>query len=71
MGLAAAALYPRLVPARPDLARSLTIFNSASSPRTLTTMLVIALIGMPCVIAYTAIIYRVFRGKTVLGEESY
>ena len=71
IGLAAAALYPRLVPARPDLERSLTIFNAASSPRTLTTMLVIALVGMPCVIAYTAIIYRVFRGRTVLGEESY
>ncbi len=71
IGLAAAALYPRLVPARPDLERSLTIFNAASSPRTLATMLVIALIGMPCVIAYTAIIYRVFRGRTVLGEESY
>ena len=71
IGLAAAALYPRLVPARPDLGRSLTIFNSASSPRTLTTMLIIALIGMPFVVAYTAVIYRVFRGKTVLGEESY
>jgi cytochrome d ubiquinol oxidase subunit II len=71
IGLAAVALYPRLVPARPDIERSLTIFNSASSPRTLTTMLIIALIGMPFVIAYTAIIYRVFRGKTVLGEESY
>jgi len=71
IGLAAAALYPRLVPARPDLARSLTIYNASSSPRTLTTMLVIALVGMPLVIAYTAVIYRVFRGKTVLGEHSY
>ncbi len=71
IGLAAAALYPRLVPARPDLAQSLTIYNAASSPRTLTTMLVIALVGMPLVVAYTAIIYRVFRGKTVIGEHSY
>jgi len=71
IGLAAAALYPRLVPARPDLERSLTIFNSASSPRTLATMLIIALVGMPFVVAYTAVIYRVFKGKTVLGEESY
>jgi cytochrome d ubiquinol oxidase subunit II len=71
IGLAAVALFPRLVPARPDLARSLTIYNASSSPRTLTTMLVIALIGMPFVVAYTAIIYRVFKGKTVLGEASY
>jgi cytochrome d ubiquinol oxidase subunit II len=71
IGLAAAALYPRLVPARPDLERSLTIYNASSTPRTLTTMLIIALIGMPFVIAYTAVIYRVFKGKTVLDETSY
>jgi cytochrome d ubiquinol oxidase subunit II len=34
-------------------------------------MLIIALIGMPLVILYTAYIYRVFRGKVVLTEESY
>jgi cytochrome d ubiquinol oxidase subunit II len=71
IGLAAVALFPRLVPARPDLARSLTIYNAASTPRTLTTMLIIALIGMPFVVAYTAIIYRVFKGKTILNEASY
>jgi cytochrome d ubiquinol oxidase subunit II len=71
IGLAAAALYPRLVPARPDLARSLTIYNASSTPRTLTTMLIIALIGMPIVIGYTVFIYRVFKGKTVLTPESY
>jgi cytochrome d ubiquinol oxidase subunit II len=71
IGLAAVALFPRLVPARPDLARSLTIYNASSTPRTLTTMLIIALVGMPFVVAYTAIIYRVFKGKTVLDETSY
>lgn len=71
IGLAATALYPRLVPARGDLAQSLTIYNASSSPRTLTTMLIIALIGMPFVIGYTAVIYRVFRGKTVLTPVSY
>ena len=71
IGLAAVALFPRLVPARPDLAKSLTIYNAASTPRTLTTMLIIALVGMPFVIAYTAVIYRVFKGKTVLDEHSY
>ncbi len=71
IGLAAVALFPRLVPAQPDLARSLTIYNAASTPRTLTTMLIIAGIGMPFVIAYTAVIYRVFKGRTVLDEHSY
>jgi cytochrome d ubiquinol oxidase subunit II len=71
IGLAAAALYPRLVPARPDLAASLTIYNASSTPRTLTTMLIIALIGMPLVIGYTAFIYRVFKGKTEITADSY
>jgi len=68
---AATALYPRLVPARNAEQLSLTIMNSSSSPRTLMTMLVIALIGMPVVIAYTIFIYRVFRGRLVLDEYSY
>jgi len=71
IALAAEGLYPRLVPSRPDLAGSLTIYNAASTPRTLTTMLVIALVGMPLVILYTVLIYRAFRGKTVLTSESY
>ena len=71
IALAAEGMYPRLLPARPDLASSLTIYNSASTPRTLTVMLVIALVGMPLVILYTVLIYRAFRGKTVLTSESY
>ena len=71
IALAAEGLYPRLVPARPDLAASLTIYNASSTPRTLTTMLIIALVGMPFVIAYTALIYRAFRGKTTLTADSY
>jgi cytochrome bd ubiquinol oxidase subunit II len=71
IALAAEGLFPRLVPTRPDLAASLTVYNASSTPYTLRVMLVIALIGMPFVIAYTAIIYRAFRGKTVLTPESY
>ena len=47
---------------------SLTIYNAASSPKTLTIMLIIALIGMPFVLAYTAVIYWTFRGKVRLDE---
>ncbi len=68
LGIAALSMYPRLVPARPDLANSLTIYNSASSPLTLKVMLIIAGIGMPVVLVYTAYVYRTFRGKvTVRG----
>jgi len=71
IGLAAVSMFPRLVPSSIDLDYSLTIYNAASTPRTQTVMLVIALIGMPIVIGYTIYIYRVFKGKTVLTEESY
>lgn len=64
-------MFPNLVLSRPDVANSLTAFNAASSPKTLTIMLVIAAIGMPLVIAYTTVIYRVFRGKVRLDSHSY
>ena len=71
IALVGLSLFPRLVPALGDLDRSLTIHNSSSTLRTLATMLIIALIGVPLVLVYTACIYRAFRGKVVLGEESY
>ncbi len=71
IGLAAVGLFPRLVPSITSLENSLTIYNASSSKLTLTVMLVIALIGMPLVIAYTAIIYRVFKGKVRAGAEGY
>lgn len=70
--LLAAALFPNLVASStPDVGPSLTIYNAASSPKTLGIMLVIAIIGMPCVLAYTAVIYWTFRGKVSIGEHSY
>ena len=71
IGLVAVSLFPRLVPSSTDLAYSLTVYNASSTPRTLSTMLVIALIGMTFVVGYTIFIYRVFKGKVVLIKESY
>jgi len=65
------ALYPNLITASNDAAHSVTIFSGASSPKTLTIMLIIALIGMPFVLAYTGIIYWTFRGKVRLDDHSY
>jgi len=71
IGLAAVSLFPRLAPSNIDLSYSLNIYNASSTPRTLTVMLIMALIGMPIVIGYTIYIYRVFKGKTVITDESY
>lgn len=65
------ALYPNLVTASNDPAYSVTIFSAASSPKTLTIMLIIAIIGMPFVLAYSSIIYWAFRGKVRLDDHSY
>lgn len=65
------ALFPNLIVSSLDPAWSLTIRNAASSQKTLGIMAVIALIGMPFVLAYTGIVYWVFRGKVELGKLSY
>jgi cytochrome d ubiquinol oxidase subunit II len=63
--------FPAVLTSSLNAANSLTITNSMSSPLTLTVALIMALIGMPLVLAYTAGIYWLFRGKVRLGERSY
>jgi cytochrome d ubiquinol oxidase subunit II len=64
-------LYPNLVVSSISPAYSLNIYNAASSPKTLKIMAIIALIGMPFVLAYTTAIYWAFRGKVRLTDHSY
>lgn len=66
-----AAVFPNMFVSNIDPAYNITIFNAASSQKTLGIMLVITCIGMPMVLAYTAIIYWTFRGKVELGKFSY
>lgn len=65
------ALFPNLAVSSIDPAYSLTIYNAASSPKTLAIMRNVAFMGMPFVLAYTAVVYWVFRGKVELGKSSY
>jgi cytochrome d ubiquinol oxidase subunit II len=64
-------MFPDLVYSSPMHDYSLTIYNAASSPKTLKIMFVIALIGMPIVVAYTVSIYWIFRGRVKLDSMSY
>ena len=64
-------IFPNIVRSAPNPEHSLTLFNAASSPKTLATMLVIAGCGLPLVLAYTASIYWIFRGKVKLDATSY
>lgn len=64
-------VFPNLIVSSLDPAFNLTIYNAASSTKTLFIMLVIALVGMPCVIAYTVSIYYIFRGKVKVDQYGY
>ncbi len=69
--LVAMALFPDLAISTIDPAYSIDVWNGSSSDGTLRLMMVIALVGLPLVATYTAIVYWVFRGKVKLDEHSY
>lgn len=72
LALFAIGSYPNVVRAINDPDNlSLTIFNSSSSATTLEILLLIALIGVPMVVAYTIAIYYIFHGKVKLESSSY
>jgi cytochrome d ubiquinol oxidase subunit II len=64
-------LYPNLITSSVDPAYDLTVGRAASTENTLLVMTVVALLGLPFVLTYTATIYWVFRGKVRVGKFSY
>lgn len=69
--LFAIGLFPNIVLSNPNPENSLTIYNAASSQKTLNIMLIVAAIGVPFVLAYTISIYWIFRGKVKIDMMSY
>ncbi|OPZ09320.1 MAG: Cytochrome bd-I ubiquinol oxidase subunit 2 [candidate division BRC1 bacterium ADurb.BinA364] len=70
-GLIGVSYFPRMALSSIDPAYSLTIHNASSTPKTLGVMLAIALIALPFVLAYTAWIYWIFRGKAKAEAHGY
>lgn len=66
-----AALFPHLLVSTISPANNLTVVNAASTEKTLGILLIVAGLGIPFVLAYTATIYWVFRGKVQIGKFSY
>ena len=66
----AAAIFPNIVPSLGPGA-PMSIFVVSSSQLTLTVMLVIAVIGVPIVLGYTALVYSKFVGKTPPHGDGY
>lgn len=71
IGLFSLALWPNLITAHNDAARSLNVYDASSSDKTLGIMLIIALIGIPLALTYTGIVYWTFRRRVEIGEHSY
>ncbi|MGZ8869197.1 MAG: cytochrome d ubiquinol oxidase subunit II, partial [Thermoanaerobaculia bacterium] len=71
VALVGIALHPNLLVSSLNDQWSLTLYNAASSQTTLKIMAIIAGLGMPFVLTYTAVIYWTFRGKVQIGEHSY
>ncbi len=56
-------MFPFILPSSTDPRSSLTVWDASSSHMTLFIMLVVTLIFMPLILAYTAWVYKVLWGK--------
>ena len=71
-GIAAVGNFPDMVPARgTPPATSLTVERAASGHLTLLVMLILAVVFVPIVLVYTALIYKTFWGKTKAADADY
>lgn len=64
-------LYPQLLYANNNIENSITIYNAASSDKSLGIMLRFVAVGVPLIIGYTYFVYKAFWGKVELDETSY
>ena len=62
------AMFPFLLPSSRDPVSSLTVWDASSSHLTLFVMLIATGLILPVVIAYTAWVYRVLRGKVTAEQ---
>ena len=71
MGVVATAglsMFPFILPSSLDPSMSLTVWDASSSHGTLALMLVATVIFLPMILAYTAFVYRVLRGRITPGR---
>jgi cytochrome d ubiquinol oxidase subunit II len=62
------ALFPFLMPSSTHPGQGLTVWDASSSAKTLFLMLGVVIVLLPIVLAYTAWVYRVLRGKITLED---
>ncbi|SOE23019.1 cytochrome bd-I ubiquinol oxidase subunit 2 apoprotein [Spirosomataceae bacterium TFI 002] len=64
-------LYPSILISSIDPSYDISIYDAASSEKTLGIMLFMAAIGTPIILTYTIFVYKTFKGKVRLDETSY
>jgi len=64
-------LYPSILISSIDKMYDITIYDAASSTKTLKIMMLFVAIGGPLVAAYTYFVYKTFSGKVEIDEMSY
>jgi cytochrome bd ubiquinol oxidase subunit II len=62
------ALFPFLMPSSTSPDQSLTVWDASSSAKTLLIMLCAVLVFLPIILAYTAWVFRVLRGRVNLED---
>ena len=60
---AGVSMFPFLLPSSSSLSSSLTVWDASSSRLTLGVMLAATVVFVPIVLAYTAWVFRVLRGR--------
>lgn len=61
-------MFPFVMPSSTDPNSSLTLWDAASSYKTMVIMLVVAVIFLPLITFYTSWVYHVMRGKVTVKE---
>ena len=64
-------VFPYLLYSPQHPANSITVYNAASSAKTMHILLLMALVGTPLVGIYTSFVFWTFKGKVRLDETSY
>ncbi|MEM9051015.1 MAG: cytochrome d ubiquinol oxidase subunit II [Bacteroidota bacterium] len=64
-------LYPQLLFSNSNVENSITVYNAASSDKSLGIMLRFVATGVPLIMGYTFFVYKAFWGKVKLDETSY
>jgi len=71
MALVAVGLFPNIILSSIDPAYNITVYNGASTDKSLKIILTFAAIGVPLVATYTTFVFWTFRGKVKLDDTSY